>query len=90
MVNWIKKWQPTMKYFYFKNQKNIKLHTDYFCYISKSYLPFYKIINRATTPLNDTYFGQWVDPDLGFYLDDYVGCDVGLGLGFCYNGDAEC
>ncbi len=49
----------------------------------------YKIINRSTTPLNDTYFGQWVDADLGFYLDDYVGCDVGLGLGFCYNGDAE-
>ena len=49
----------------------------------------YKIINRGTTPLNDTYFGQWVDPDLGYYLDDYVGCDVGLGLGFCYNGDAE-
>ena len=40
-------------------------------------------------PLNDTYFGQWVDPDLGYYLDDYVGCDVSLGLGFCYNGDAE-
>ena len=49
----------------------------------------YKIINRSTTPLNNTYFGQWVDPDLGYYLDDYVGCDVGLGLGFCYNGDAE-
>ena len=49
----------------------------------------YRIINRSTTPLNNTYFGQWVDPDLGYYLDDYVGCDVGLGLGFCYNGDAE-
>ena len=49
----------------------------------------YKIINRSTLPLNDTYFGQWVDPDLGYYLDDYVGCDVSLGLGFCYNGDAE-
>jgi len=49
----------------------------------------YKIINRSTLPLNDTYFGQWVDPDLGKYDDDYVGCDVGLGLGFCYNGDAE-
>ena len=33
------------------------------------------------------YFGQWVDPDLGYYLDDYVGCDVSLGLGICYNGD---
>ena len=49
----------------------------------------YKVINRSTLPLNDTYFGQWVDADLGYYLDDYVGCDVGLGLGFCYNGDAE-
>ena len=27
--------------------------------------------------------------DLGNYQDDYVGCDVGLGLGYCYNGDAE-
>ena len=49
----------------------------------------YKFINRSTLPLNNTYFGQWVDPDLGYYLDDYVGCDVSLGLGFCYNGDAE-
>ena len=49
----------------------------------------YKIINRSTLPLNQTYFGQWVDADLGYYLDDYVGCDVGLGLGYCYNGDAE-
>ena len=49
----------------------------------------YLIINRSTLPLNDTYFGQWVDPDLGYYLDDYVGCDVSKGLGFCYNGDAE-
>ena len=38
----------------------------------------YKIINRSTLPLNDTYFGQWVDADLGNYLDDYVGCDVNL------------
>jgi hypothetical protein len=49
----------------------------------------YKIINRATTILNETYFGSWVDPDLGNYLDDFVGCDVERGLGFCYNGDAE-
>lgn len=47
----------------------------------------YKIINRATTTLNQTYIGQWVDPDLGKYDDDYVGCDVGRGLGYCYNGD---
>tara|TARA_B100001287_G_scaffold276290_1_gene286593 strand:+ start:3177 stop:6752 length:3576 start_codon:yes stop_codon:yes gene_type:complete len=49
----------------------------------------YKVINRSSSFINDTYFGQWVDPDLGNYQDDYVGCDVGLGLGYCYNGDAD-
>ena len=49
----------------------------------------YKTINRSTETLNETYFGQWVDPDVGNYSDDYVGCDVDLGLGYCYNGDAE-
>lgn len=46
-----------------------------------------RIINRGFTELTNTYFGQWVDADLGNYADDYVGCDVGLSLGFCYNGD---
>ncbi len=46
-----------------------------------------RITNRGFTELNNTYFGQWVDADLGNYADDYVGCDVGLSLGFCYNGD---
>ena len=49
----------------------------------------YKIINRSSFVLNEAYFGQWVDPDLGNYQDDYVGCDVSLGLGYCYNGDAD-
>lgn len=46
-----------------------------------------RITNRGATKLVNTYFGQWVDADLGFYNDDYVGCDVGLSLGYCYNGD---
>ncbi len=46
-----------------------------------------RIINRGFNQLRNTYFGQWVDPDLGNFTDDYVGCDVGLSLGFCYNGD---
>jgi hypothetical protein len=49
----------------------------------------YKIINRSTTEMTDTYFGQWTDADLGSETDDYVGCDVGRGLGYTYNGDAE-
>lgn len=46
-----------------------------------------RLINRGFNNLENTYFGQWVDADLGNYSDDYVGCDVGLSLGFCYNGD---
>ena len=49
----------------------------------------YEIINKATIQLNDAYFGQWVDPDLGKYDDDYVGCDVARGFGYCYNGDDD-
>lgn len=49
----------------------------------------FKLINRSHDGLYDTYFGIWVDPDLGNYTDDYVGCDVVRGLGYCYNGDIE-
>lgn len=48
----------------------------------------YTVINQGTQILQNTYFGQWVDPDLGTATDDYVGCDVQRGLGYCYNGDA--
>src|SRR5688572_15304404 len=54
-------------------------------------MTFYKqtLKNKGGTVLKDTYLGQWVDPDLGFYNDDFVGCDVARGLGICYNGDNE-
>lgn len=48
----------------------------------------YEIINRSTYTLRETYFSQWVDADLGYAYDDYVGCDVERGLGYCYNGKA--
>ncbi len=46
----------------------------------------YEIINRSTYRLTNTYFSQWVDTDLGSASDDFVGCDVARGLGYCYNG----
>jgi hypothetical protein len=48
----------------------------------------YVLINQGSQTLTETYFGSWVDPDLGNAQDDYVGCDVQRGLGYCYNGDA--
>jgi len=49
----------------------------------------YELINRGTQTLYETYFGQWCDADIGYGLndDDYIGCDVGRGLGYAYNGD---
>ena len=48
----------------------------------------YEIINRSTFRLTETYFSPWVDTDLGKADDDFVGCDVERGLGYCYNGKA--
>ena len=48
----------------------------------------YEVINRSTFELTNTYFCPWVDTDLGYAWDDYVGCDVLRGLGYCYNGKA--
>ena len=48
----------------------------------------YKLINRAVESINNTYFAMWVDPDLGCYTDDYVGCDTTRGLAYVYNEDA--
>lgn len=49
----------------------------------------YVLINQGTQTLTNTYFGSWVDSDLGNSTDDYVGCDVNRGLGYCYNGDND-
>ncbi len=62
----------------------------------------YKIFNRASAPLYQTYFSVFTDSDLGFSGDDYVGCDMSLvdpdgplgplpakprSFGYTYNGD---
>ena len=47
----------------------------------------YRILNKSTFRLTNTYFSTWFDPDLGNYLDDIIGCDIPRGLGYCYNAD---
>lgn len=56
--------------------------------INNSTFYSYEIINRSTHRLTNTYFSQWVDMDIGDPYDDFVGCDVGRGLGYAYNGRA--
>lgn len=48
----------------------------------------YKLINRAVESIDSTFFAMWVDPDLGCYTDDYVGCDTTRSLAYVYNEDA--
>lgn len=48
----------------------------------------YKIINRSDyNDLSELYIGQFMDFDLGYYGDDYNGCDSALNLYYVYNGD---
>ena len=48
----------------------------------------YKLINRAVEDIDSTFFSVWVDPDLGCYTDDYIGCDTTRSLAYVYNQDA--
>ncbi len=47
----------------------------------------YKLINRAQQDIRDCYFAMWVDPDLGCYSDDYIGCDIERSMAYVYNED---
>ncbi len=46
----------------------------------------YRVINRGGLSLDSTYISTWTDADLGYYNDDYIGCDTNRGLGILYNG----
>jgi len=47
----------------------------------------YKLINRAIAPIDSTFFAMWIDPDLGCFTDDYIGCDTSRSLMYVYNED---
>jgi len=70
----------------------IEIQTQAFAYATNDEInntTFYrnKIINRSTDRIDSCIFGQFVDPDLGYYGDDYIECDIQRNLGICYNGD---
>jgi len=54
-------------------------------------MTFYKYVveNNSSVALDSTFFAQWVDPDLGQYDNDYVGCDTTTSMGIVYNGTEE-
>lgn len=73
-------------------QIGVEIHMLAFAFATSNEInnmTFYRetVFNRSTNVLQDAYIAQWVDADLGFFADDYVGCDTIRGLGICYNGD---
>ena len=46
----------------------------------------YKFYNRSANNYHDVYLGLWTDWDIGYIMDDYVGCDVQRNSCFGYNG----
>lgn len=49
----------------------------------------YKIINRSSNNYHDVFVSMWSDVDLGYYGDDYIGCNVSGNYGFAYNADSN-
>ena len=47
----------------------------------------FKLIYKGDKSIEDAWFGLHVDSDLGYDMDDYIGSDSTLGLGFFYNAD---
>lgn len=48
----------------------------------------YKLVYKGAQPLTDFYLSLWVDPDLGCWVDDYIGILPEEDLAFVYNADA--
>ncbi len=76
------------------SQVGLEIHAQAFAFstndeINNMTFYQYQIFNRSSDKLDSCYLGMWVDPDLGNPNDDFIGCDVARGLGFCYNGDAD-
>ena len=59
--------------------------------IFKKFTILYK--GAASTPddarIEDLYFAQWSDTDIGDFSDDFAGADTSLSLGYGYNAEEE-
>ncbi len=69
----------------------IEVQTSAFAYATQDFLNNatfynYRVINRGPLTIDSTYIAVWDDADLGYYLDDFIGCDTSRGLGILYNG----
>ena len=47
---------------------------------------YYQIFNRSDNIYHNTWLGIFTDLDIGYAMDDYVGCDVERSMYYGYNG----
>ncbi len=47
----------------------------------------YTVVYRGVEPLEEAHIALYMDPDLGFFGDDWVGSDSLLGIGYVWNAD---
>ncbi len=69
----------------------VEIQTSGFAYATQDFLNNstfynYRVINRGALTIDSTYIAVWDDADLGWYYDDFIGCDTSRGLGILYNG----
>ena len=72
----------------------VEIHGMIYCYatndaINQTIFGHFNIYNRSANNYNDLFLGMFADMDLGYYLDDYVGCDSLLNLYYTYNADND-
>ncbi|MEA3495396.1 MAG: hypothetical protein U9R42_05105 [Bacteroidota bacterium] len=65
----------------FKNENDVALNNTLFIR--------YEIINRSNNDYHELYLGNWVDFELGYPFDDYVGCNPAKNMYYVYNGDND-
>lgn len=57
-------------------------------FLDNSFFVHYEFYNRSSNYyFNDFYISQFLDFDLGFYFDDYIGTHVTKNIAYVYNGD---
>ncbi|MEZ4949395.1 MAG: T9SS type A sorting domain-containing protein [Saprospiraceae bacterium] len=70
----------------------LEIHATAFAFkgsgaIDSSQFYKYRMVNKSGEKFQSARFGLWVDPDLGCYTDDYIGCDTSRALMYSYNED---
>lgn len=77
------------------DQLEVDIHTMAYVFdeqpgspIDQTLFVSYRIVNRSMNSYQLMRIGQWVDFDLGYAFDDYVGCDTSREAFFAYNADS--